>query len=75
MNNSEAKAGTRIRIVKMKAETAMLASFPDGIDHGARALDRKTGTVTHVDGAGQLWGTWGGLAVIPGVDEFEILTN
>lgn len=32
-----------------------------------------TGTVEHVDDLGQLHGTWGGLAVIPEVDKFEIL--
>ena len=67
--------GTVIRIDKMKDETTMLESFPDGIDHSARALTGKTGTVTHVDDAGQLWGTWGGLAVIPGEDEFTILSE
>ena len=28
----------------------------------------RWGTVTHVDDAGQLHGTWGSLAAIPGVD-------
>ena len=31
------------------------------------------GVVTSVDSIGQLHGTWGGLAVIPEEDEFEIL--
>lgn len=30
------------------------------------------GTVTHVDDAGQLHGTWGGLAAIPGIDKIEV---
>jgi len=35
--------------------------------------DGRTGTVTLIDGIGQLHGTWGSLAVIPGVDEYEII--
>ena len=31
------------------------------------------GRVTSVDDAGQLHGTWGSLAAVPGVDEIEIL--
>ena len=31
----------------------------------------KTGTVTSVDDAGQVHGTWGGCALIPGVDSFR----
>lgn len=31
----------------------------------------KSGVVTHIDDAGQLHGTWGGLAVIPGEDSFK----
>lgn len=33
----------------------------------------KMGTVTHIDDAGQLHGTWGGCAVIPEADEFKIV--
>lgn len=33
----------------------------------------REGTVTHIDSMGQLHGTWGGLAVIPGVDGFEVI--
>ena len=33
----------------------------------------KTGKVDHIDDAGQLHGTWGGCAVIPGEDEFVIV--
>ena len=35
----------------------------------------KQGVVTKIDDAGQLHGTWGGLAVIPGVDEFTVITE
>jgi len=32
-----------------------------------------TGIVEHVDDMGQLHGTWGGLAAIPGEDEITII--
>lgn len=31
------------------------------------------GTVTHIDDAGQIHGTWGGCAIIPTMDDFEVL--
>lgn len=31
------------------------------------------GLVTEVDDMGQLHGTWGGLAAVPGLDEIELL--
>ena len=33
----------------------------------------KEGVVEHVDDIGQIHGSWGGCALIPGVDEFEIV--
>ena len=33
----------------------------------------RIGRIKHVDGAGQLHGTWGSLAVVPGVDKYLIL--
>ena len=33
----------------------------------------EIGTVTTVDDAGQLHGTWGGLAAIPGEDTIELI--
>lgn len=35
--------------------------------------DGKIGIVEYVDDMGQLHGTWGGLAIIPEEDKFEIL--
>lgn len=35
----------------------------------------RQGVVTIIDDIGQLHGTWGGLAVIPGEDEFEIIEH
>ena len=48
-------------------------AFPDGIDHQARELNGKEGTITVIDSVGQLHGTWGGLAVIPECDSFIII--
>ena len=33
----------------------------------------KTGMVNHIADAGQIHGTWGGCALIPSIDKFEIL--
>ena len=33
----------------------------------------REGVIQHIDDIGQLHGTWGGLAVIPGEDSFEII--
>lgn len=33
----------------------------------------REGKVILIDDAGQFHGTWGGLAVIPGVDGFEVI--
>lgn len=65
--------GDTIRIIKMDAKTEPSKAFPDGMDHQATAYNGKTGTVQFIDGIGQLHGTWGSLAVIPGYDTFEIL--
>ena len=35
----------------------------------------RVGVVTHIDSMGQLHGDWGGLAVIPGEDEFEVIKS
>lgn len=66
-------AGTRIRIVRMKADTFQSRAFPDGIDHQAEQMAGKEGEVTVIDDAGQIHGTWGGLALIPEHDNFEII--
>ena len=50
--------GTRLRIITMKGE-------PN--------YDGKEGEIIDIDDLGQLHGTWGGLAIIPEVDEFEVI--
>ena len=53
-----AKVGDLIQIRYMSGE-------PD--------YEGREGTITTIDDAGQLHGTWGGLAVIPDEDSFVIL--
>ena len=43
-----------------------------GKDLQARMYNGRSGVVERIDFIGQLHGTWGGLAVIPGVDEFKV---
>lgn len=49
------------------------------IDNGNSQIDDnkiykgKIGVVQSVDGMGQLWGTWGGIAIIPGQDKFKVV--
>ena len=49
------KVGDKIRIISMNGEPI---------------YSGMTGTITSIDSMGQLHGTWGGLAVIPGEDSF-----
>ena len=35
----------------------------------------RTGVIRSIDDMGQLHGSWGGLAVIPGEDRFEIINT
>lgn len=59
------KIGDTIRIIKMYDA--------DGSDIQAAKYAGRTGTVEFIDSIGQLHGTWGGLAIIPEVDEFQIV--
>lgn len=52
------KVGDTIKIINMKDEP--------------QCKDRE-GVVTHIDDAGQIHGTWGGCALIPEVDTFQII--
>lgn len=54
------KVGDTIRIIEMRDE-------PN--------YSNRIGRVTFIDDAGQLHGTWGGLAVIPGIDDFEVIAS
>lgn len=61
MKTNEVKVGDRIRIIRL--------DDPYTLD----TYNGREGVVSHIDDAGQLHGTWGGLAVIPWEDEFEVL--
>ena len=59
------KIGDTIRIIRMDDQGGKYLQ--------AREYNGQTGIVEHIDSIGQLHGTWGGLAIIPEVDEFEIV--
>ena len=54
----EVKIGDRIRVIYMDGEPNMTGA---------------EGTVRLIDDAGQIHTTAGGCAIIPGVDEFEVI--
>ena len=62
---TDIKVGDKIRIVNMKYNPSI-----KGDKEACLAYNGKEGEVTLIDGIGQLHGTWGGLAVIPGEDDF-----
>lgn len=50
--------GKKIKIISMSGEFG---------------YDGREGVVQYIDDMGQLHGTWGGLAVIPDEDDFEVI--
>ncbi len=60
---SDKRIGCKIRIIRM-----------DDALSGSRYNGRE-GYITSVDGMGQLHGTWGFLALIPGVDDYEYIKD
>lgn len=54
----EIKVGDKIRIIKMEGE-------PE--------YTNRIGIVEHIDCAKQIHGTWGGCALIPEEDKFELI--
>ena len=59
------KIGYTIRIIRMNDD--------GGKDLQARIYNGRSGFVEYIDSLGQLHGTWGGLAIIPETDEFEVI--
>lgn len=57
---SHVKVGDTVRIVEMAGEPR---------------YSGKIGTVEHVDDIGQIHGTWGGCAIQPERDTFEIIQH
>lgn len=53
------KVGDKIRINHLRGEDTR--------------YDGREGIITYIDSIGQLHGSWGGLAVIPEEDDFEII--
>lgn len=58
--NEDIKVGDVIRIIELN-------------DPYDKTYPGRIGTVTCIDDAGQIHGTWGGLAVIPKVDKYQII--
>ena len=58
MKHLQYLVGKEIRIIAMEGEPHYTG---------------KKGIVKSVDGIGQLHGSWGGLAVNPSIDNFEVL--
>ena len=59
------KRGAKVRVIKI--------DDAGGMDWQARQLNGKIFTVRYVDSTGQIHLEETGIALIPGVDEFEIL--
>ena len=59
------KKGDKIRIIRMDDS--------NGKDQQARAMDGRVVTVKLIDGIGQIHVEESGLALIPGVDQYEVI--
>lgn len=59
--STKVKVGDRIRILHFRDEDTR--------------YDGREGTVEFIDAIGQLHGSWGGLAVIPEVDSFMVISS
>lgn len=54
----DVKVGDKIRIIEMKDEPH---------------YSGREGIVKHIDDADQIHGTWGGCALIPGLDKYVVI--
>ena len=59
------KKGDKIRIIRMDDS--------NGKDQQARAMNGRVVTVKFIDGIGQIHVEESGLALIPGVDQYEVI--
>lgn len=59
------KKGDKIRIIRMDDN--------NGKDYQATAMNGRVVTVEFVDGIGQIHLEESGLALIPGIDEYELM--
>jgi hypothetical protein len=55
-----AKVGQKIKIIDMEGEPH---------------YSGREGVIKHIDDMGQLHGTWGGLAVVPETDSYEVINE
>ena len=62
-----------LRRLKMKVEVGDKLRIL--IMHGEPQYTGKEGTIEYIDDAGQIHGTWGGCALIPGEDVWEIINE
>ena len=60
------KKGDKIRIIRMDDS--------NGKDHQAAAMNGRVVTVKFIDGIGQIHLEESGLALIPGIDEYELMS-
>lgn len=61
------RPGTLIRIIRMDDDK--------GRDTQAHDYNGRQGEVSFIDDASLIHGTWGGLALIAGLDRFEIIKS
>ena len=62
---SRIKKGDKLRIIRMDDS--------NGTDHQARMMNGRVVTVDFIDGIGQIHLKESGLALIPGIDQYEVL--
>lgn len=62
-NNPAVKVGDKIRITRLDDP------------YTRNRYDNRVGTITHIDDIGTIFGTWGGLGLIPTEDEYEIVNE
>ena len=66
-DNMKPKVGDKIRIIRMDDN--------NGKDIAAQKMNGVIATINHIDSIGQLHLQGYGLAVIPDIDEFEIISK
>ena len=54
------KIGDTVKIIEMQAEPH---------------YNGREGEATHIDDIGQIHGSWGGLAIVPGKDKIKIINR
>lgn len=60
VHGTEVVEGVKVRIIDMDGEAAYCG---------------RTGVVRAIDGIGQVHGSWGGCALVPEVDLFEVVSE